>query len=98
MNKTFIPNSFPIQEAAIIKLLGHPIRLRILTALNKNNCSVKDIWERLDLKQSVVSKHLAIMKNHGIIAGSRCGVRMYYQIQHPLAQRIITAISRTARN
>lgn len=98
MNKTFKPNSLPIQEAAIIKLLGHPIRLRILNALNENSCSVKDLWERLDFKQSVVSQHLAIMKNHGIIAGNRCGVRMYYQIQHPLAQRIIAVISRTATN
>ena len=81
-------------DASIIKSIGHPIRLKILTMLDTRECNVKNIWECLSLEQSVVSQHLAVLKNSGIISGRRRGVEMLYTIVDPLAQRIIALLTR----
>jgi ArsR family transcriptional regulator len=92
-NDPFASNPLPCHDAAVIKLIGHPLRLRILFSLNEKNCTVKELWEKLGIEQPVVSQQLAILKNLGIVTGRRKGVRMLYQIMHPLAQRIITALT-----
>lgn len=81
------------KTASIIKLLGHPTRLRILTALQQGGRTVKSIWEPLGLRQATVSQQLAILKHLGIIDGRRTGPEMHYSIVDPLAKRIITMIN-----
>lgn len=81
-------------DASIIRSLGHPIRLKILMMLNSRDCNVKKIWECLCMEQAVVSQHLAVLKDRGIIDGRRSGVEMIYTIINPLAQRIVTALTR----
>lgn len=77
------------QEAEILKVLGHPIRLKIVAGLCTQECNVKHIWECLGLPQATVSQHLALLKNKGIIEGKRDGVEVYYSVVHPLAKKII---------
>jgi len=79
-------------EAEILKVLGHPIRLKIVAGLCTQECNVKHIWECLGLPQATVSQHLALLKNKGIIAGRREGVEVRYNVVHPLAKRIIQAL------
>ena len=76
-------------EAEIFKVLGHPIRLKIVAGLCAQECNVKHIWECLGLPQATVSQHLALMKNKGIIEGKRDGVEVHYSVVHPLAKKII---------
>ncbi|MGE4343171.1 MAG: ArsR/SmtB family transcription factor, partial [Geoalkalibacter sp.] len=35
------------REAEILKVLGHPVRLKIVAGLMSNSCNVKKIWECL---------------------------------------------------
>ncbi len=79
-------------EAEILKVLGHPIRLKIVAGLCTNECNVKHIWECLNLPQATVSQHLALLKNKGIIEGKRDGVEVHYSVVHPLARSLITAL------
>ena len=53
-------------EADVLKVLGHPIRLKIVAGLCTQECNVKHIWECLGLPQATVSQHLALLKNKGI--------------------------------
>lgn len=80
------------RESEILKVLGHPIRLKIIAGLMSQSCNVKKIWECLSLPQATVSQHLALLKNKGIITGRREGVEVYYQVTSPEAVRIVTAI------
>lgn len=80
------------REAEILKVLGHPIRLKIVAGLMSQACNVKKIWECLELPQATVSQHLALLKNKGIIEGRREGVEVFYQVVSPLAQSIVNAI------
>jgi ArsR family transcriptional regulator len=76
-------------EAEILKVLGHPVRLKIVAGLCSRECNVKHIWECLELPQATVSQHLALLKNKGIIEGKRDGVEVHYSVIHPLARKII---------
>ncbi|MBD1399213.1 ArsR/SmtB family transcription factor [Pelovirga terrestris] len=80
------------RESEILKVLGHPIRLKIVVGLISQACNVKKIWECLGLPQATVSQHLALLKNKNIIIGRREGVEVYYQVTSPEAIRIVTAL------
>ncbi len=80
-------------EAEVCKVLGHPIRLKIVAGLCSQECNVKHIWECLGLPQATVSQHLALLKNKGIIEGKREGVEVHYSVIHPLAKQIISLMT-----
>ncbi len=80
------------RESEILKVLGHPIRLKIVAGLMSQSCNVKKIWECLSLPQATVSQHLALLKNKNIISGNREGVEVYYKVTSPEAIKIICAI------
>lgn len=82
-----------VAEAEVLKVLGHPIRLKIVAGLCTQECNVKHIWECLGLPQATVSQHLALLKNKGIISGKREGVEVHYSVVHPLAMKIIAAMN-----
>jgi DNA-binding transcriptional ArsR family regulator len=77
------------EEAEVLKVLGHPVRLKIVAGLCTRECNVKHIWECLGLPQATVSQHLALLKNKGIISGARDGVEVHYSVVHPLAKKIV---------
>ncbi len=84
-----------VRQAEILKVLGHPIRLKIVAGLMSQSCNVKKIWECLELPQATVSQHLALLKNKGIIEGHREGVEVYYQVVSDEARHIVEALFET---
>lgn len=74
--------------AAVLKVLGHPDRLRILSCLIEEGCYVKEISEKLDLHQSTVSQHLRVMSDKGILMAHREGVKVCYEPTDCLARKI----------
>lgn len=78
------------KEAEVLKVLGHPIRLKIVAGLCTQECNVKHIWECLGLPQATVSQHLALLKNKGIIEGKREGVEVHYTVVSPMVRRLMT--------
>lgn len=79
-------------ESEVLKVLGHPVRLKIVAGLCTSECNVKHIWECLGLPQATVSQHLALLKHKGIIEGKREGVEVHYSVINPLAKRIIESL------
>ncbi|MBU1566497.1 MAG: metalloregulator ArsR/SmtB family transcription factor [Proteobacteria bacterium] len=80
------------EEAEILKVLGHPIRLKIAAGLCAEACPVKIIWECLGLPQSTVSQHLAVLKNKGVIVGKREGTEVHYSVNNPMVMKIIASL------
>jgi ArsR family transcriptional regulator len=91
-NPTFDKSQSYEREAEILKVLGHPIRLKIVAGLLSEACNVKKIWECLGLPQATVSQHLALLKNKGIIEGRRNGVEVFYSVVSSQARLIIEAL------
>ncbi|PKN11985.1 MAG: ArsR family transcriptional regulator [Deltaproteobacteria bacterium HGW-Deltaproteobacteria-4] len=80
------------RQAEILKVLGHPIRLKIVAGLLSQSCNVKKIWECLELPQATVSQHLSLLKSKQIIAGRRDGTEVFYSVISSEAKDIIAAI------
>lgn len=80
------------KNAEIFKVLGSPIRLEILLALEKNNCNVKKIYKSLRLRQSAVSQQLKILKMHRIVIGIKTGNRVCYRLSNNTAKQVIRLI------
>lgn len=80
------------RQAEILKVLGHPVRLKIVAGLMSQSCNVKKIWECLGLPQATVSQHLALLKNKGIIEGRRDGVEVFYHVVSEEARRIVGSL------
>jgi DNA-binding transcriptional ArsR family regulator len=80
------------REAEILKVLGHPVRLKIIAGLMSQSCNVKKIWECLELPQATVSQHLALLKNKGIIEGKRDGVEVFYHVTSVETRKIVASL------
>ena len=66
-------------RAKVIKALAHPSRLLILDALNEQDHCVCELTDLVGADQSTVSKHLAILKNVGLVEDRKEGVMVYYR-------------------
>lgn len=70
----------------IFKALGHPIRLKIACGLlQKGQCNVNTMVERLNVSQSLISQHINILKKSGLIKGYRDGNIIWYKLENELA-------------
>lgn len=67
----------------MIRVLGHPIRLRIVEALERGECCVSELQGALGIPQAVMSQQLARMRAAGILRCRRDGVNMRYEIADP---------------
>lgn len=64
------------------KALSEPVRLRILyLLLEREEVCVCDLVKSLELTQSVVSRHLAYLKNNDLIEARRDGTWVHYKIK-----------------
>ncbi|KAA1189463.1 winged helix-turn-helix transcriptional regulator [Pseudohalioglobus sediminis] len=76
----------------MLKLLGHPDRLMILCQLKAGEHSVGQLAEKLDIKQSPLSQHLARMRLEGVVTRRREAQTIYYSIAGEEAIRLISVI------
>ena len=67
-------------DAEMLKVLGHPVRLCIVEGLLNGGCNVSKIQECMSLPQSTISQHLAALRNKGIVKGERHGTEICYRV------------------
>ncbi len=67
-------------RARIAKAMAHPSRLMMLDALQQRERCVCELTELVGSDQSTVSKHLAVLKQAGLIEDRRDGVNTYYRV------------------
>ncbi len=72
-----------ILKARIAKALAHESRLMMIDALREKEICVCDLVELVGSDRSTVSKHLAILKNAGIVKDRREGNKIYYSLKTP---------------
>ncbi len=80
------------KAADVIKVVGHPDRLRILEFLEDEEKAVGEIQECLDLPQAIVSQHLAKMRGSRIVEARRDGTHVFYHIIEPKVKHILECI------
>jgi ArsR family transcriptional regulator len=70
-------------KAEFFKALGHPARLVILKQLRAGERRVTDLHVALDLDQSSVSQHLAVLRGRQIVDARKEGATVYYRVRDP---------------
>ncbi len=85
-------------ESELLKAFAHPVRLQIiellLLGLHKEGCSVNSIQKILDIPQPTISQHLQILKNKGIIDGSKKGVEVCYKVKDKRVVKILQILKK----
>ncbi len=88
-------------HAKLCRVVGDPKRIQILYALAESPCSVGTLAELLDVPQPTVSRHLAVLRESGLVNTTRDGTSVYYSIAVPEMIDVIEsmrAILRTVIN
>jgi ArsR family transcriptional regulator len=80
------------RAARVIRILGHPQRLRLLEALETGERNVAELQVELAASQALVSQQLAILRAEGVVASRRDGARVYYRIVEPKVFHILDCI------
>jgi ArsR family transcriptional regulator len=80
------------RAADIIKLLGHPERLRIVEALEGGERSVSEICELCDLEQAICSQHLSRLRRQKVVTARKEGPRVIYRVIEPKVHHILECI------
>ena len=70
-------------HAEFCKTLADANRLLIISELSAGEISVNDLARRLGLQQSNASKHLSLMREHGLVNSRREGSTIYYSLSDP---------------
>jgi len=68
----------------IFKTLSDPTRVRILALLEREELAVQDLMAVLGMAQSRVSRHLAILREAGVLADRRDGTFVFYRMSPSL--------------
>ncbi|HCS53354.1 metalloregulator ArsR/SmtB family transcription factor [Rubinisphaera sp.] len=68
-------------RAKIAKAMSHPSRLLMLDLLQKQELSVGQLTQEVGADQSTVSKHLAILKEVGLVSVRKEGAMSFYQLK-----------------
>lgn len=81
------------RAAALLRLLGNEKRLMILCQLAEGELSVSELLQRVDLSQSALSQHLALLREQELVATRRAAQTIYYRIVDHAALRVIQTLA-----
>ena len=70
-------------RADIMKALAHPVRVMIVSALTGGDQCVCELNKLAEIDQSGLSRHLATLKQAGIVSDRREGMKVFYHLETP---------------
>jgi DNA-binding transcriptional ArsR family regulator len=81
---TQVPHPLPEPLAELIaerfRVLGEPMRIRLLDFLREGSATVQDLQEATGASQQNVSKHLGVLLRSGLVSRSKEGNFSRYEI------------------
>ena len=80
------------RASRVIRVLGHPLRLRILNLLEGSERNVTQLVVATGVSQAAVSQQLRILRSEGIVDDRREGPRVFYRITEPKVSKILECI------
>jgi len=70
-------------RAKVIKAMAHPSRLMMIDALSEGEKCVCELRDLVGSDISTVSKHLALMRDAGIVTDRKAGQQVFYSLRVP---------------
>ncbi len=85
------PSDEGVQDQAVVeqvanyfRVLGEPMRLKLLNVLREGERCVQDLVDETETSQANVSKHLKVMLQAGILAKRNQGTQAFYRVTDDL--------------
>lgn len=82
-----VPHPLPDELATLIaerfRVMGDPLRIRLLDHLRSGPATVKELVEVVPSSQQNISKHLGVLHQAGIVGREKDGTRVRYSIADP---------------
>lgn len=79
------------QTSESLKVLAHPLRLLIIQALRGHRqLSVAQLAGLCEASQPLVSGHLRLLKDRGLLRKQRQGRRVFYRVSETALSRIVS--------
>lgn len=80
--------------AKLFGVLSHPIRIRIIEELKKEDLTVGTLKDMLGITHSAVSQQLAVLRSNHLVVEMRQGRNVFYHLRKPeLATWIMDGVS-----
>ena len=77
------------ETAAMLRALGHPLRLRIAAILDREPTHVGAMAQSLGAPQAIVSQQLRILRMSGLVAVTRTGGQAVYRLVRPEVSKLL---------
>ena len=71
----------------VFRGLAHPLRRRVLRMLGRGERSVSELLSGLDVTMPSLSRHLAVLRDAGLVTQRIAGPRRYYRRNAPALRR-----------
>ncbi len=81
------------RQAKVLKALASESRLMIVDRLSQGECTVGELTDLVGSDQSTVSKHLAVLRSHGIVEDRREGNNVFYSLLTPCVMNFFSCAS-----
>jgi DNA-binding transcriptional ArsR family regulator len=78
--------------ADLMQALSNPNRLMIMCTLSQGEMCVRDLNEQLELSQSALSQHLAVLRNQGLVNTRRQAQTIFYSVAEGPAMDIVALL------
>jgi ArsR family transcriptional regulator, arsenate/arsenite/antimonite-responsive transcriptional repressor / arsenate reductase (thioredoxin) len=94
-SQLMVPSGQASAPPAVLRLVAHPLRWRLLTTLADSDYRVRELVTRVDEPQNLVSYHLRLLRGGGLVSASRSsfdGRDSYYHLD---LDRCAEALSET---
>lgn len=83
------------EAAECLKVMGHPMRLRIVNILTQGEFPVGEIAEICDLRPNHACEHLRLLQGRGLLDSERRGREVYYKIANPRLASLIQCVKKS---
>jgi DNA-binding transcriptional ArsR family regulator len=71
VGRTTVPVPLYQAKAEFFRMLGHPVRIRVLELLTRGPRSVRDMLAEIQVEPSNLSQQLAVLRRSGIVTATR---------------------------
>jgi len=79
-----VPEDLRKFKANLFQALAHPTRIAIVEALRDGEQSAGTLQSHLELTQSNISQHLAILRARQVVSTRKSANVVYYSLRHPV--------------
>jgi DNA-binding transcriptional ArsR family regulator len=78
-----------VLNADLFRVLGHPVRVRMLQLLRDGELSVGALQLALALDSSGTSQHLTALRKQGLVVSRKEGTTVYYRVKDPRTLQLL---------